>query len=753
MRSVRSIRTVRIFRIVSWHCSKWWKLATGLVVFQCIRSQAPHLAALAVCFKLMLVSWMHVAGVPGQFWLQVTHAICVGVCCKERHRQALQLPPQLPQMVASTSKKVTRIKHNLPSPPSSGTLTHVQDGALPPDGQSMAPPWKDASRSQDNPGLAPESQSVEHSSAGTVNEALQLEFAFGESARAPDHYSEDGSAAQAPEIQAWAKPSDGYAKAETTTAGTGPAGSAESPESSSLEVGLSPEADTQDDGESSDPTDGESYDLGYDQSYTSVGVTKTEGFFHILPNSVFGDSQKYFWKPFPEVSRTPACFVEALEAHPSRVQDPADASFLVVPMYRIAHVLNNGNWSDIATVLTDLRRNLNSSRSYINYGGARHVFVYPQSTSKSLMALLQATLDVDLYSFWAAPGRRPRKNWRCPHRFVPISVSKEDADCESTGRALSALAKTTGEDKTYLQLCDDGSFWCKRDVEAMLGEVLLRVQGREVWECHGLSLPTSIAHDRFLSNRDLNRMRAHTFIDEQHQTLSCFMPKCASTVLKMMQKRQTGVDSWQATDEKGRAQGLVHFAADASTEEYHAIVDDPRWVKFAVVRDPVIRCLSGYLHKIVQLKQNYYVHWKGKGRPTFEEFVDILFAYPAIRGNHHFLEQSAMCGHRVVHYNFIAHVETLHDDYKELFGRLGLWQSIGESGWGDDGTQSFLQAFQPSANHPSQLESSTGDAAVAAHYTMDMLEKVYLMYREDFDRFGYSIDKWRRLVAHNGANQ
>ncbi|CAD7701851.1 unnamed protein product [Ostreobium quekettii] len=485
--------------------------------------------------------------------------------------------------------------------------------------------------------------------------------------------------------------------------------------------------------------------FGSEQSNTPSGSDDSASSFYIYPNTVFGNSEKYFWKPVAEINAKSACFVDVLESHRNRVRDPQEASLFVVPLYRIEHIVDAGNASHLAAVIANLRDNLPNTRQYIDFGGASHVFVYLKSVSKGFMKQMMDQLYVDLYSFWAAP--EPVEywdNWRCPHRHLQISLEtetgcktiKDPSTREPSGQSAELQRALAGESSRHHQ-----------GVDAMVDDLAQRSRGRGIWECRGTS-STLTDTAAILAGTGRGKFVSYTFIDEGHQTLTCFMPKCASTVMKMMQKRQTGLDTWKDTAKGTRWQGLVHFPHDAAVGELRAVVDNPGWVKVAVVRDPVIRCLSGYLQKIVQLKNYGFIRWKAKRDATFEEFVDVLYSYPSIRrGNDHFLEQSAMCGHRAIHYNYIAHVETLHQDYKSLLQRLGLWESFGAWGWGADGHQAFLEAFEPSYNHPNQLESSAGDASVAAHYTMGMLEKVYEMYREDFERFGYSIDKWRRLVA------
>eukprot|EP00803_Ostreobium_quekettii_P007041 evm.model.scf_1490.1 EVM.evm.TU.scf_1490.1 scf_1490:16200-19766(+) len=481
--------------------------------------------------------------------------------------------------------------------------------------------------------------------------------------------------------------------------------------------------------------------------------------FYIYPDSIFGPDVQPTWSPFPEVDQELSCFVDMLEGHHSRTQKPEEASTFIVPLYRLSHVVypRNKETSAIEVALRELRRRLNGTTWYIKYGGANHVFVFPHSLPERIMRVVIDVLDVDLYSFWVGTGPlQTGLNWRCTHKRIRFFLPLKPKSCvdKSRGRRLQGKGGhgSLAEADASSDGCSDDPLWCKQSVESMLKEMWYKTLGRRVWDCVGaVDTPTNIVGEYYQAGGNLKRLAKGTYVDEGHKMTMCVIAKCASTVLKMMQKRVTGDPTWDARDVQTRKRGLVRVAANASVERFHDIYDNPQWLKVAVVRDPVLRCLSGYLQKIVQLQQYFYLHWKGSRQPTFHEYVQILYSHPVVRSNEHFLEQSASCGFRMLHTSFIARVETLHDDFKELYERLGIWEEFGASGWGEDGKHSFLEVFEASANHPARLESSAGDVAAASYYTRDTLELVYKMYREDFDRFGYSIEKWRRLVDQHGA--
>lgn len=324
-------------------------------------------------------------------------------------------------------------------------------------------------------------------------------------------------------------------------------------------------------------------------------------------------------------------------------------------------------------------------------------------------------------------------------RFIPFDAMLPGDDVDLTQNNCSA------ENGAIL-----ASSGADHRVDAMLSEVFAKVRGRDLWKCGGKREPQ--LNDSFGAPAN-NRAQAYNkgvVLDTAHNFVFCYIPKCASTALKMMMKRVLGVPHWRSLNSKcihhRPTNGLTHLDKQSSAQ-VHEIFDDAKWVKAVLVRDPVIRTLSAYLQKIVELKMYNTIHWHKKRPPTFTDYVNQLYLYPSIMArNAHYGVQSANCGLRYTKYNYIAKVETIRPDIEELFRRLGLWDQYGATGWGANGTDSFLASFVYAQNHDRPLSSSGSDLDVASYYTKDTLEKVHKMYKEDFDRFGYSYNKWLDIL-------
>lgn len=109
----------------------------------------------------------------------------------------------------------------------------------------------------------------------------------------------------------------------------------------------------------------------------------------------------------------------------------------------------------------------------------------------------------------------------------------------------------------------------------------------------------------------------------------------------------------------------------------------------------------------------------------------------------HFKIQSASCSVRYIQHDFVGKQISLYDEMKELGDSLGFWEEYGSSGFGTNGTHAFAEKdFQKRTHASANL--------VWQYYTEELMMKVYEYYKEDFDRFGFSIDE---MLATNPDRQ
>lgn len=160
------------------------------------------------------------------------------------------------------------------------------------------------------------------------------------------------------------------------------------------------------------------------------------------------------------------------------------------------------------------------------------------------------------------------------------------------------------------------------------------------------------------------------------------------------------------------------------------------------MRHPIIRLLSGYLDKIYQKKEysrvkglKEYVHHL-KRAPTFQDFANFLIdKHP--NPNHldqHFRIQSAFCNFRENEIDFVGKLERQMEEMREFGNSIGFWEAYGASGWGENGTHAFGESSYQSRKHDS-------GNLVWDYYTVPLMSKVFKYYKEDFIRFGFTMEE------------
>ena len=172
------------------------------------------------------------------------------------------------------------------------------------------------------------------------------------------------------------------------------------------------------------------------------------------------------------------------------------------------------------------------------------------------------------------------------------------------------------------------------------------------------------------------------------------------------------------------------------------IVKDLSFVRGVIVRHPISRLLSGYLDKIFQKQQYNRVPWvkncmEGRKReePAFHKFVNCLIKmHPnPNKLDHHFRIQSSFCNLRDAELDFVGKQDNLLSEMREFGMSLNFWEKYGADGWGD-GHRAFGEKSIQTRTHNSKSQ-------IWQYYTKDLMMKVYKYYKEDFDRFGFTVEE------------
>ena len=152
---------------------------------------------------------------------------------------------------------------------------------------------------------------------------------------------------------------------------------------------------------------------------------------------------------------------------------------------------------------------------------------------------------------------------------------------------------------------------------------------------------------------------------------------------------------------------------------------------FTIVRHPFERLVSAYRDKFELAKKYAYVysHYTPRigvhGRPTFSQFVDYLLREEVSEYNDHWVPYWLHCHVCEMEYDVIGKMETLEEDMNFIAETSGLASTNISLPWANrrgSGEQGSLDYFR-------KLD-------------LDRTQRLYAIYRLDFEMFGYSVQPY-----------
>lgn len=205
--------------------------------------------------------------------------------------------------------------------------------------------------------------------------------------------------------------------------------------------------------------------------------------------------------------------------------------------------------------------------------------------------------------------------------------------------------------------------------------------------------------------------------------------------------RLVGSESFNETVEGTVLAAVGRELSVASGDVGQMYASSPNTFKTVVVRDPVTRVLSSYLHTC--RNNGAWDRCLSEDKAiSFEELVHKLEVAEKSDLGPEFKTQMDMCALRSQPYDFVAHYERPLKESKLILEKQGLWEEYGKNGWGGLVRDSFGDIF-------------VGDGTaqkVCQFYTPDLLERVHRIHRDDFTMLGYSVNTWHLRCAGKWAN-
>ncbi|GMH42634.1 hypothetical protein BSKO_10553 [Bryopsis sp. KO-2023] len=218
-----------------------------------------------------------------------------------------------------------------------------------------------------------------------------------------------------------------------------------------------------------------------------------------------------------------------------------------------------------------------------------------------------------------------------------------------------------------------------------------------------------------------------------------------------LMRRIAGTPQWRDTSPKliyGHDRDTERVGRNWTFSEARKNLEDPEWKRIIFVRDPVARFLSGYLNKVVAKQQYFRVNWKGKETPTIEQVVETFESLTPNEKNrldNHFRSQSSRCDVSNTRFDFMARIESLDDDLKDMLTSMDLWESYGASGWGPNGDLALAEYdiyTMQRKEHVDTTRETHAAEKIHQYLTQDVIRRVQELYKDDYDVFGYDRSTW-----------
>ncbi|GMH42626.1 hypothetical protein BSKO_10545 [Bryopsis sp. KO-2023] len=327
-----------------------------------------------------------------------------------------------------------------------------------------------------------------------------------------------------------------------------------------------------------------------------------------------------------------------------------------------------------------------------------------------------------------------------------------------------------GRQKDIERLAASGRQWPCRDrllaaagddMTSVLVEVEKKIAGAHRWTCQG-KWTLEKKKIGLLSMQCLKGFRTAS----RHRLVAVPIQKSGSSEMTALMRRIAGMPQWRDTHDRliyGPDMDMEHVGRNWTFSEALENMEDPEWKRIIFVRDPVARFLSGYLNKVVALQQYHRVKWEGAEMPTIEQVVETFEAITPKerkRLDVHFRPQSVICntvgrnksessgfwdGIPTTRFDFVARVESLDDDLKDMLTSMDLWESYGASGWGPNGDLALPEYdiyTRQRKEHVDTTRETHAAEKIHQYLTQDLIRRVQQLYQDDYDVFGFDRSTW-----------
>jgi sulfotransferase famil protein len=237
------------------------------------------------------------------------------------------------------------------------------------------------------------------------------------------------------------------------------------------------------------------------------------------------------------------------------------------------------------------------------------------------------------------------------------------------------------------------------------------------------------------------RIRHSSFVNVSKKFLYFEVPKAACTQMKELLRQQQGAPPIQPFVGKlmeTRRDMFIHARenvplpslVDLDDTTQRKVLESDEFFRFTIVRNPYTRLVSAWKNKVVPCEpgaERVYLAMKGrlpemhaKELIAFDEFVSYLQSRSdPSEFDPHWRRQVDHLFFDALSFSHVGKVEDMAASMRRFQQHLGL--------------------TEPLIGDKKNVSAPVG----LATYDQDLADKVYSIYREDFERLGYERDSWR----------
>ncbi|XP_033746587.1 carbohydrate sulfotransferase 11-like [Pecten maximus] len=236
----------------------------------------------------------------------------------------------------------------------------------------------------------------------------------------------------------------------------------------------------------------------------------------------------------------------------------------------------------------------------------------------------------------------------------------------------------------------------------------------------------------------------YLIVDEKYKTVFCYIPKISCSQWKTIFITLSGkVNSSKLNfgNVHTKYQGVMKFLRMYSLKEQRQILN--KYKKYIVVRNPLERLLSAYRNKLAgkgihdytfrktgqEIVKRYRVNATRESLQngddvTFLEFVRYITDVKTRHFNDHWERYTKLCRPCLVKYDFVGKYETLNRDADYILKDIGVPPQI---------------RFPRRSEKYSTVETKKTFETFYSQIPAEYIQKLWNVYRADFDLFGYSL--------------